>query len=185
MPDFDQQPLLKSSRLHLRPLVEADADALMELAAHPEVRRYWGSAQLTDFEGVMQRIEQVRAGLASCSVFEWCLTLPAEGRVMGLCSLHQVDLDCRRAEVGFGLGREHWGKGYMREALDAMCEFAFDSLDLRRLEADVDPRNAPSLKLLGRMGFQHEGLLRERWILEGEIQDSVVLGLLRREWLRD
>ena len=67
-------------------------------------------------------------------------------------------------------------------AVALLAGFAFDVLGLRRLEADVDPRNTASLRLLERLGFVREGHLRERWILGGEIQDAVFYGLLRREW---
>lgn len=63
--------------------------------------------------------------------------------------------------------------------------YAFDELALRRIEADADPRNAQSLHLLERLGFQREGYARERWHVGGEVCDSVLLGLLRREWKRD
>jgi RimJ/RimL family protein N-acetyltransferase len=57
-------------------------------------------------------------------------------------------------------------------------------MQLRRLEADVDPRNAGSIRTLERLGFQREGFLRERWHVNGEIQDAIFYGLLRREWLK-
>ena len=61
-------------------------------------------------------------------------------------------------------------------------QFAFEELGLHRVEADVDPRNARSLRLLERLGFQQEGLLRERYHVSGEIQDAALLGLLRTDW---
>ncbi len=88
----------------------------------------------------------------------------------------------RCAEVGYILKSAHWGKGYMSEGLGALIDHSFRVMKLRRLEADVDPRNANSLRILERMGFSHEGLLRERWDVAGDIQDSVFLGLLAREW---
>jgi len=72
--------------------------------------------------------------------------------------------------------------GYMREAVTAIINFAFETMDLQRIEADVDPRNDRSLRLLEKIGCQREGYLRERWRVSGEIQDSLILGLLRREW---
>ena len=64
-----------------------------------------------------------------------------------------------------------------------MIAHAFDTLGLHRLEADTDPRNERCLKLLTRLGFREEGRLRERWHVGGEVQDSVLLGLLREEWV--
>ena len=70
----------------------------------------------------------------------------------------------------------------MAEVLPALIHFAFDTLDLHRLEADVDPRNTRSIRLLEGTGFRREGLMRERYHLNGELQDAVLYGRLRREW---
>ena len=70
----------------------------------------------------------------------------------------------------------------MNEALKALLYYAFQTLDLNRLEADIDPRNSASAKTLERLGFQKEGHLRERWIVNNEISDTWLYGLLRREW---
>ena len=71
----------------------------------------------------------------------------------------------------------------MQEALQALLAFAFTDLDLHRLEADIDPRNAASKAALVRLGFQEEGLLRERWIVGDEVSDSALYGLLQRDWV--
>jgi RimJ/RimL family protein N-acetyltransferase len=70
----------------------------------------------------------------------------------------------------------------MHEALTALLEFAFGDLDLNRVEADIDPRNVASARSLERLGFHKEGHLRERWIVDGEVSDSSLYGLLRSEW---
>lgn len=71
----------------------------------------------------------------------------------------------------------------MHEALQTLLRYAFQTLDLNRLEADIDPRNVASARTLERLGFQKEGHLRERWIVNDEISDTWLYGLLRREWL--
>ena len=87
-----------------------------------------------------------------------------------------------RAEVGFALARAPWGRRYGREALTALLDHAFGTLALRRIEADVDPRNLPSLETLESLGFRREGYLRQRWQVNGEVQDSVIMGLLASDW---
>jgi RimJ/RimL family protein N-acetyltransferase len=104
--------------------------------------------------------------------------------VIGSCLLFHFDAPSRRAEIGYLLGRRHWGAGYMFEAMNALVDFAFAQLNLRRLEAEIDPRNTASAKLLERLGFAHEGLLRERWDLKGELSDSGLYGMLRADWQR-
>jgi ribosomal-protein-alanine N-acetyltransferase len=84
--------------------------------------------------------------------------------------------------VGYSLASAEWGNGYMQEALTALLDYGFSELDLNRVEADVDPRNAASGRSLERLGFRREGLLRERWIVGGEVSDTALYGLLRKDW---
>ena len=70
----------------------------------------------------------------------------------------------------------------MHEALLALLHLAFTDLQLKRIEADIDPRNVASARSLERLGFAKEGLLRERWIVEGEVSDSALYGLLHSDW---
>ena len=70
----------------------------------------------------------------------------------------------------------------MNEALRALIGYGFEHLNLNRIEADIDPLNEASLKTVKRLGFVREGLLRERWIVNGEISDSVIYGLIRKDW---
>ena len=68
------------------------------------------------------------------------------------------------------------------EALRGFIDYAFGVLAMNRIEADIDPRNARSAKSLERLGFVKEGFLRERWIVAGEVSDTALYGLLRRDW---
>ena len=110
------------------------------------------------------------------------IALSANGELLGTCALWGINAQCRRAEIGFILGSRSWGQGYMHEALSALLRYAFADLDLNRVEADTDSRNQRSARLLRRLGFSQERLFRERCIVDGEISDAAMYGLLRREW---
>ncbi|ETP61422.1 hypothetical protein BDSB_27145 [Burkholderia dolosa PC543] len=69
----------------------------------------------------------------------------------------------------------------MSEAASALIEHAFGTLNLRRIEADIDPRNVALARLLERLGFIREGLLRERWIVGDDVSDSALYGLLKSD----
>jgi RimJ/RimL family protein N-acetyltransferase len=115
-------------------------------------------------------------------LFEWGIAERSGEGVIGTATLFHVTTTNRRAEIGFAVGRAHQGRGLASEAVEILIAFAFDSLGLHRLEADVDPRNEPSLRLLEKLGFRREGTLRERYFVGDEIQDTVMLGLLAPEW---
>jgi RimJ/RimL family protein N-acetyltransferase len=180
--DSDRLPTLTASRVALRWLDEGDVDALFGIFSHPEVMRYWSSPPLRDREAAGQLLAHIHDCFRRRTLFQWGVARREDDLVIGTCTLFHLDMDNKRGEIGYALGREHWGKGYMGEALRALLDFAFREAGLHRLEADVDPRNAASIQSLERLGFQREGLLRERWIVNGEIQDALFFGLLRWEW---
>jgi RimJ/RimL family protein N-acetyltransferase len=178
----DALPTLTSPRLILRPLELRDVPALFEIFSDQNVMRYWSSAPWTDPAEGVELVESLRRDFADASLYEWGVVRTDRGALIGTCTLAHIDAGNRRAEIGFSLRHDHWGQGYMTEAVRALLTFAFGELGLHRLEADVDPRNAASIRLLERLGFQREGYLRERWFVGTEINDTVLYGLLRRDW---
>ena len=80
------------------------------------------------------------------------------------------------------LSPAHWGKGLATEAVRRVLQFGFERIGLHRVEAELDPRNTASARLLERIGFRYEGLLRERWWVYEEWCDSALYGLLRADF---
>jgi len=175
-------PIITTPRVVLRWISEDDIDSLYEIFSNAHVMRYWSTAPLADREAAAQLQREIADGNESDHMFKWGLALRDSNTVIGTATLFNLNLDNGRAELGYAMSRAYWGKGYMNEALRALVSHAFDVMKLRRLEADVDPRNTASIRTLERLGFQREGFLRERWHVNGEIQDALFYGLLRREW---
>jgi RimJ/RimL family protein N-acetyltransferase len=180
---WERLPTIDASRVSLRWISAADTDAFYAIYSHPEVMRYWSTPPLADREAAANLIEKIQEDWKRRVILKWGIALRTDDQLIGSLTLFNLDFNHRRAEIGYALGRDHWGKGYMNEALMAVLKYAFEVLDLHRIEADVDPRNAASIKTLERLGFKREGYLRERWQVNGEIQDAFYYGLLRREWV--
>lgn len=174
---------LRTERLLLRPLIATDAPALFEVFSDEKVMRYWSGAAWNSIDQAHAKIAQYQLALAENESLGLGIINSQTNLVIGTCSLFHLDAQCRRAEIGYGMASTAWGKGYMREALAALINFGFEKLDLNRIEADIDPRNQASLRSVERLGFIKEGHLRERWIVDGEVSDSSIYGLLRRDWL--
>jgi RimJ/RimL family protein N-acetyltransferase len=177
--------IISTKRLTLRFLNEADPPALYEMFSHPEVSRYLSWPTWTDRSQAEQMLLETQEAYRSRSALQLGIERRADHALVGTCSLFHFHATSRRAEIGYVLGRPYWGSGYMHEALKGLLHYAFQTLDLNRIEADIDPRNQASAKTLERLGFQKEGHLRERWIVNGEISDTWLYGLLRREWMDD
>ena len=182
--DWTTLPTINTDRLCLRWMSETDIDSLYTIFSNLEVMRYWSSPPITDRNTAAQILKGVRDDFQNRTALKWGLAKCTDNLLIGTVTLYNLSFDNRRAEMGYALGRAHWGNGYMHEALQGLLGYAFGVLDLHRIEADVDPRNGASIRTLERLGFQREGYLRERWQVDGEIQDALFYGLLRRDWKR-
>lgn len=177
-------PELTSARLRLRQLGAEDIPALFRLFSDLRVMRYWSFTPLTDLAGAERYLAAMQSESARGDLLQWGIEPQGGAEIIGQVTLRHISRANERAEVGFALGGDHHGRGYAREAVGAVLDFAFGPMALYRVEADVDPRNAASLRLLESLGFRREGLLRSRWFVGGERCDSVMLGLHREEWGR-
>lgn len=163
---------------------EDDVDALYEIFSDPRVMRYWSSGPLANREAAAAMQREIVQNNLSDTQMKWGLALRDTNTLIGTVTLFNLSRSNGRAEIGYAMGSAYWGKGYMNEALTGLIVHAFDVMNFRRLEADVDPRNNASIRTLERLGFQREGFLRERWHVGGELQDAYFYGLLKREWQR-
>ncbi len=173
---------LVTTRLILRPLTAADAPAILAIFGDMRVMRYWSSPPHGSIDDAVAFIDKARDGYRTGQMILLGLELQHSRQLIGTCTLHARNVICRRAELGYALGAEHWGQGLMHEALERFLQFVFDELDLNRLEADIDPRNQSSARTLERLGFRREGYAKERWIVAGEVSDTAWYGLLARDW---
>ena len=166
----------------LRETAPKDVDAVFAMESDPVAMRYWSKLPMRDLAEAVAAVERARGLFQSRVALRWSITRPANDWMLGHLSLFNFSEQSGRADIGYGLAREHWGQGFMNEALTAVVDYAFGPLGLRRLEADADPRNQPSCRALERLGFTREGLLRERWQVGDEVSDTAFFGLLSREW---
>jgi RimJ/RimL family protein N-acetyltransferase len=175
-------PTIDTPRLRIRPLVDADVPALFAVFSDPEAMRYWSRMAMTDIAEASDLLEEIRKHAATGTLYQWGIARRDDDGVIGTCTLYRIDRVHGRAEVGYILRRDFWGRGLANEALVALLGHAFGALALHRIEADIDPRNAASIRSVERLGFKREGHLRERYRIGGEIQDSLIYGLLDSEW---
>src|SRR3954453_5396555 len=171
---------LHGPTLTLRPPVEADAPALLELAADPEVTRWFSWGPYTS-------VDHPRAFAARCAVERKrgerlaLLIVHREHGPAGITGLSELSMRDLRCMVGTWLGRRFWGTGANRESKALVAHLAFALLGMHRLGAYSNPRNTVSTKALLAVGFRHEGVLRD-WHRHGERHHDVnVFGLLRAE----
>jgi RimJ/RimL family protein N-acetyltransferase len=175
-------PTLHTDRLRLRPFEDADADDLFAMHSDAHVLRYWDSPRWRDRADAERFLARCRQLAAEGSGVRLAVAEASDGRFLGWCSLTSWNPDFRSASLGYCFHQAAWGNGYATEAAHALLRWAYDTLDLNRVQAEADTRNAASGRVLEKLGFVREGTLREDCIVDGEVSDSWVYGLLRREW---
>jgi ribosomal-protein-alanine N-acetyltransferase len=175
-------PTLRTARLELRPFADSDADALFALHSNAHVLRYWDSPPWADRARADRFLATCRQLAEEGSGARLAIDRRSDGVFLGWCGLSQLNSDFRSASLGYCLTEAAWGQGYATEAAGGLLRWAFETLDLNRVQAEADTRNAASARVLEKLGFVLEGTLREDCVVDGVVSDSWVYGLLEREW---
>ena len=156
----EPHPILSTSRLRLRQFRVEDTDAMHQCFADPDAMRFWNQPVHT------KRIETERAvrRFVDCtpSYYRFWAVADAEtDHCLGLVNYHDGHIRSRRAAIGYIINPARHRQGLGAEAVSAMLNFCFGELRLHRLQAFIDPDNAASRRLVEKLGFRSEGLLRD------------------------
>jgi ribosomal-protein-alanine N-acetyltransferase len=174
-------PILSLPGLRLRPLHEADRDDLLAALGHPEVTARTSYPVVTPAL-VEAMIARSVARWGAGEPGRWALVRAEDDRLIGTCGFTEAQPAHRWAELAYDLARPCWGQGWMRRAVSAALDWAFQSGEMERVHAHVRVDNAPSIRLLTNLGFVQEGRLRHFRRCRGEPWDFFVYSRLRTEW---
>lgn len=176
-------PILETKRLVLREITMADAESLFAFFSDREVMQYYDCEALTRIEEATSLIQRYSDWLENQNGFRWGVTLKAESNaIIGTCGIFAWHKQTRIATLGYELSRQYWKRGIMSEAVRELLVYGFRDLDLNRIRATVVTENVTSAKLLERLSFQKEGILRQAQFLNGKFDDLAAYALLREEW---
>lgn len=179
--NFDFPPF-ETENLLLRKITNEDLDFIFRHFSNPKVARYlFDEPPITTITGA-EEIVQFYADLAGKPFNRWIITEKDKNQPLGTCGFHNWDRRYLRAEIGYDLSPDFWGQGIMNEALRGAIMTGFDQMRLNRIEALVYVENDPSVRLLEKLGFKREGLLRDYFYLDGQFYDHFLFSLLRRDW---
>lgn len=179
IPDLD----LRTPRLSLRAVAEADLPDLLAVNGDPQVTRFLPYETWLGLDDAAAWLQRMHSLADSGTARQLVIVQRGSQRAIGTVLLFRFDAGSRRLEIGYVLGRSSWGQGLMHEALAAVCGHLFTRGGLRRIEAEVNPANGASVRVLQALGFVHEGTLRQRWVAKGAAYDTQMHGLLAEDWL--
>jgi ribosomal-protein-alanine N-acetyltransferase len=181
---MEEFPQLETKRLILREMRPEDADAIFHIFGDEEVMRYRDVLAFTHLEEAQQFLEQIRSRYEQGEEMHWGITLKEEDQIVGCCG-YSWHLGRQFGAIGYDLARSYWKQGIMTEAIQALLRFGFEVRNLHRIEAKVRLGNDASMRLLQKLGFQEEGMLRECLFLNNQFYSVKIFSLLKSEYRKE
>lgn len=184
-PDWQRElPALSNSRVTLRELRVRDAGSLVRHMADEEVRRHISPPPATA-DGFQRFVRWARAERRKGIHLTLGVVPAGESDAVGIFQLWRIEPDFSTAEWGLAIGTRYWGTGLAFEASVLLLEFAFQSLNVHRLEARAGVANRRGNGLLRRLGATSEGRLRNAFRQEGRVEDQQLWSLLAEDWMTE
>lgn len=174
-----------TDHLVLREFVESDFDAMLAYQADPRYQRYYEGMRDRGRYELAQRLVRMFCEYQKeepRTKFQLAITLRYDDRLIGNVGVRKDKAESTEGELGCELAPDYWNNGYATEATKAMIGFGFKQLGLHRISATTMADNKGAWRVLEKLGMRREGELRETTLLASGWANSVLYGILDREW---
>jgi len=172
-------PVLETERLILREITAEDANAIFSCFSDERVTEHYGSEPFQNIEEAMTLIENFSVNFQEKRTIRWGIELKNNKELIGTLGFHAWARKHKKAEIGYEIHPDYWRKGYASEAIDKVIEYGFNMMDLTRIGAIIYVENKASYRLLEKLGFQREGILRKNMYQNGIAHDTYVYSKLK------
>ncbi len=177
--NFSPFPQIKTNRLLLRRMTNADAPELLFLRSDDRVMQYIGREKTKTLDEATAFIDRINASVDANEAIMWAIAVQDNpGTMIGTICFWNILKDHYRAEVGYILHPDHWHKGIMKEAVRAVIDHGFTQMKLHSIEGHINPANLVSGIVLEKCGFTREAYFKENFCFRGKFFDSAVYSLL-------
>jgi ribosomal-protein-alanine N-acetyltransferase len=176
--NFTPFPVIHTERLVLREITDEDLPEVFFQRSDPQMMKYVDRAPARSLEDAAEFLGRLKAALLANEGITWGITLKDEPKLIGNIGIWRIEKEHHRAEIGYALHPGHQSKGYASEALKAILHYGFHTMKLHSMEANVNPDNAASIKLLERNNFIREAYFKENYFFDGKYLDSAIYSLL-------
>ncbi len=180
---FETFPQLESERLFYKQFQEDDAETLFEIRANNEVMEYMDSYPEPDILSMKEKIKEMNLSFHMKLGINWAIFEKLSSKMIGYFGIWKLDRDNCRGEIGYALSPDFWGKGFMGETFKTIIPFGFQKLHLHSFEANVNPLNMNSIRILEKQCFKKEAYFRENYLFDGKFIDSIIYSILESDIL--
>lgn len=176
---FDTFPIIETPRLILRQVKVSDVDSIFQLRNDTQTVEFTARPPFESKKEALDLIEKMLAAYANSDGLSWAITIKGEDKMIGGVGFWRIIREHYRAEIGYSLLPSYWNKGYMTEAILPVVKFGFESAGIHSIEANLNPHNKASEKILIKAGFTKEGYFKENYYFNGRFDDTLTYGLVK------
>jgi ribosomal-protein-alanine N-acetyltransferase len=182
---FDKFIELESDRLKYRQITMEDSESFFEIRTNKNVMEFMGREEMKSISESENLIKSITETFKLGSGISWGIIEKSTNKLIGYFGFWRIDSSHCRGEIGFALHPNNWGNGYMKETAGKLIEYGFKEINLHSIEANVNPNNLPSIKLLEKLGFRKEAYFRENYLFKNNFEDSIIYSLLERDFIKE
>jgi ribosomal-protein-alanine N-acetyltransferase len=176
--NFNPFPTLYTSRLQLRQLTTGDVKEIFELRSNKTVMHFIDRPMAVTQDDALVFIQKITDNLHINEGITWAIAFKGEATLIGTIGFWRIDKENHRAEIGYMLQPQHHKKNIMHEAMVITLDYGLNSMRLHSVEANVNPANEASKKLLLKNNFNQEAYFKENYYFKGQFLDTVIYSLL-------
>lgn len=176
-------PKLETKRLYLIQVKEVHTQSYFEILSNDDVTKFYGMDSLTSVNEAKKLIVSLQHTYENKKGIRWGIVIKETEEFVGTLGLNNLSVASKKAEIGYELHPSYWNKGITTEAVHEVLRYSFEELQLFRIGAITYPQNESSIKLLKRLGFTKEGLLRGYLYQKNQSHDALIFSLLKSEWI--
>lgn len=177
---FREFPVIETERLVLRKIEDKDAEIFFRLYSDIKVMRYFGREMFTNFEQAVDKVNLEKSAFDNKEAVRWAVTLKPSDQMIGSGGFWKINKEHFRAEIGYDLLPQYHRRGIMTEAVKAMIDFGFNRMKLHSIEANTDPENTASNRMLEKLGFILEGKFSENFFFNGKFLDTYTFSIINK-----
>lgn len=179
---FKLFPEFETDQLRLRKIYPSDAKNIFLIRSNDDVMKFMDVARHNSKIDSEKLIRAIEDSYKNKTGINWAIIEKDSNYFVGYIGFIRIFSEHCRAEIGYALKPEYWGKGYMFETINKIVRFGFKEMNLHSIEANVNPLNERSQKVLERVGFKKEAYFRENYLFDGKFLDSVIYSLLEKDF---
>jgi len=178
---FEPFPNLETDRIILRQIKEKDTASIFRFYSDDESLKFIARNRFTKLEQAVEKVKDFQKYYEEKKAIWWTFTQKPDNEFIGFGGLFEISKESNKAEIGYGLLPEYWGNGIMSEVIKKIVDLGFLEMKLHKIYGVITPGNNASIRILEKLDFLKEGMLKDNEFAQNKYFDSAIYSLINNK----